>query len=79
MSRFYAEIQGNRGEATRGGSRSIRGHIRGWNVGVEVVGTPDSDGVDEFVVYATGGSNDCGSRKVVATITLDENGEVVVV
>ena len=39
MSHFYANIQGNRGEATRGGSKDsgIDGHIRGWNSGAKVI------------------------------------------
>ncbi len=38
MSRFYADIQGNRGRATRCGSKGsgISGHIRGWNTGCRV-------------------------------------------
>ena len=38
MAHFYAEIQGNRGEATRMGSKAsgIQGHIRGWDVGARV-------------------------------------------
>lgn len=58
VARFYASIQGQRGEATRMGSASsgIRGHVRGWNVGVAVEGRDDS-GRDVFDVFATGGSN----------------------
>ena len=34
MAQFYASIQGNRGEATRMGTKAsgIEGHIRGWNI-----------------------------------------------
>lgn len=58
MSRFYASIQGNRGEATRGGSKDsgIYGHIRGWHIGarvdVDAIGTTR----DEVTVQITGGS-----------------------
>jgi ribosomal protein S6E (S10) len=58
VSRFYASIQGQAGEATRGGSEAsgIHAHVRGWNLGVQVDGY-DSDGRDGFSVKVTGGSN----------------------
>jgi hypothetical protein len=38
MAQFYAEIQGNRGQASRMGTKAtgIWGHIRGWNIGAKV-------------------------------------------
>ena len=59
MSHFYASIQGARQSVTRTGSKStgIRGHIRGWRKGIRVIGFVDSDGVDRFKVYETGGSS----------------------
>ena len=59
MARFYANIQGNRGEATRMGTPSsgIGGHIRGWDLGVEVSFYVDENGKDAVAVYRTGGSN----------------------
>ena len=71
MSQFYAEIQGNRGEATRMGSKDsgIRGHIRGWHVGARVVCRYNSEKErDEIFVYATHGSNGNGSEELIATI-----------
>jgi hypothetical protein len=58
MNHFYASIQGQRGPATRCGSRpsGISSHTRGWSSGVEVRGYVDSDGTDVFAVYTTGGS-----------------------
>ena len=58
MARFYAEIQGNRGEATRMGTPAsgIQGHIRGWDVGIRVEGNVEGD-EDEFTVYLTSGSH----------------------
>ena len=46
MSRFYANIQGNRGEATRQGTTNsgLYGHISGWDVTATLV-----DGVPMFV------------------------------
>jgi hypothetical protein len=67
MSHFYAQIQGNRGEATRGGSKDsgIFGHIRGWNVGVRVDVDHDANlGQDVAVVRKTGGSNDSSGEVI---------------
>ena len=60
MARFYASIQGNRGQVTRMGSASsgIEGHIRGWNLGVRVeMDTDPATGNDRLTVYRTSGSN----------------------
>lgn len=60
MSHFYAQIQGNRGEATRGGTKEsgIFGHIRGWNVGIRVdVDHYAEKGQDVAEIRITGGSN----------------------
>ena len=58
MARFYASIQGNRGEATRMGTKTsgIGGHIRGWNVGARIE-IRHVAGKDVVQVYRTGGSN----------------------
>jgi|TARA_B100000315_G_scaffold145751_1_gene134618 hypothetical protein len=60
MSRFYASIQGNRGEATRCGTKDsdITGHIRGWDKGVKVIAEVDEDDNDTFYIFETSGSND---------------------
>ena len=68
MSRFYASIQGNRGEATRGGSAAsgIYGHIRGWHIGARVdvdARTVGSD-LDVVRVELTGGSTESESRSL---------------
>jgi hypothetical protein len=63
MSRFYASIQGSRGETTRQGTvqSGLSGHVRGWNAGVQVeadvFGTQDEGASDRFAVYMTAGSN----------------------
>ena len=59
MSHFYASIQGNRGEATRQGSKDsgIYGHVRGWDVGAQVTCYVDGEGRDRVSVRLTGGSN----------------------
>lgn len=73
MARFYAEIQGNRGSATRMGTPSsgISGHIRGWNVGARVR-MYDDNGVDVVEVYATSGSNGHCADKLLARFTRTE-------
>lgn len=68
MSRFYASIQGSRGEATRQGGGHITGHIRGWDSGVRVNGRVEN-GEDVFDVYATGGSHN-GSGELLGTVRL---------
>lgn len=67
MSQFYGEIRGNRGGASRMGSKDsgLWGHLRGWNVGVEV-SVRNVKGVDMVTVYRTGGSNSSGRRELIA-------------
>lgn len=71
MSRFYAAIQGNRGEATRMGTPNsgIAGHIRGWDVGVRVNGDTEGDS-DVFQVFATGGSNGKTPTRLLGEVRL---------
>ena len=74
MSRFYASISGQaKTQATRrGGVKSgIQGHVRGWNVGIEVTGY-DVEGVDNFRVTLTGGSHDSCMKKLIGTFTADD-------
>jgi hypothetical protein len=70
MSRFYADIKGKAGAASRIGSTNsgIHGHIRGWDLGVEVYGH-DSNGSDEFEVWITGGSRGARKRRMIGTLT----------
>jgi hypothetical protein len=70
MAHFYASIQGNRGEATRCGSKSsgIEGHIRGWNIGARVT-VDHIEQKDIVSVYLTRGSNGYGSTQIVSSFT----------
>ncbi len=72
MSHFYADIQGNRGGATRGGSKDsgINGHIRGWHSGVRVACYVDDEGRDVVDVYATHGSGYSGRKGAVDGLVL---------
>jgi hypothetical protein len=74
MAHFYAEIKGNRGEATRMGTKEsgIRGHIRGWDVGIKVYGSVGEDGEDEFTVYLTPGSNGGKSGKLIGVFKKED-------
>ena len=69
MGHFYASIQGNRGEATRMGSKNsgIEGHVRGWNVGAKVRCYVDKDGSDCVSVDLTSGSNSMGRLRHLGT------------
>jgi len=79
MARFYAEIQGNRGTASRMGTANsgIQSHIRGWDIGVKVIGGVDENGNDVFHVYKTGGSN---GRSVPSgeVIVIEPDGETTI-
>ncbi len=81
MAQFYASIQGNRGEATRMGTKSsgIEGHIRGWDVGVKVIIRHDeATKQDVATVYVTSGSNGHSQSSHVGTFTTDnERGEPI--
>ena len=77
MSRFYASIQGSRDEATRMGGKGsgITGHIRGWNVGVRVIGHTNNQDEDVFTVYLTFGSNGGGNDTIIGTFTATDLGK----
>lgn len=77
MSRFYAEIAGQAGTASRCGSlrSGIWSHTRGWDVGVAVSGNAygtqnDGEPTDEFEARLTQGSNG-GSTRLLATVVRD--------
>ena len=77
MAHFYADIQGNHGEATRMGTPTsgISGHIRGWNVGVRVYGHINSEGKDCFDITLTSGSSGHGRPKCLGTFTKKDLGD----
>ena len=77
MARFYAEIQGSRGEASRMGTPSsgMRGHIRGWHVGGKVYMRAEGD-IDVCDIAVSGGS--AGYRVVsLASARAGENGALI--
>lgn len=71
MSHFYADIQGNRGKATRQGTKEsgIEGHVRGWDMGVRVICTSDeATGRDVCSIYLTSGSNNPSEKQCIAEV-----------
>ena len=74
MARFYANIQGNRGEATRMGTTAsgIGGHIRGWNVGGRVELHVNESGEDEVWIWLTSGSNGSHNSKCLGCFTVKD-------
>lgn len=73
MAHFRATIQGARGEASRLGHQEITASVNGWDAGVNVYGTKGKAG-DVFTVYATGGSNGNGTRKLIAVVRETRDG-----
>lgn len=74
MAQFRAVIKGQRGEASRLGSKNsgINTSVNGWNAGVRVV-AEHVDGKDVFHVYRAWGSN--GGRALGQRVTTITEGE----
>lgn len=74
MSQFYADIAGNRGPASRMGTKGsgIESHTRGWHVGCKVRCHYDEETDSDIVyVYRTSGSGGNGSSILIATLYQD--------
>lgn len=58
MAHFYGGVQGNRGEATRLGSKQsgLSMFAYGWDSGVDVRAFVNRDGRDCFSIFLTAGS-----------------------
>lgn len=77
MAQFYASIQGNRGQATRMGTKTsgMDAHIRGWNLGANVRLHYDEDKeTDVLIIEITGGSNGRHSSMHLATVHRTKDG-----
>jgi hypothetical protein len=77
MAQYHAKIKGNRGEASRLGSKEsgISALINGWNIGIGVDMFYDDDlEQDKIVVYKTYGSNKTGKDELLMTVY--ENGTI---
>lgn len=75
MAHFYGDLQGNRGRATRMGTKDsgIGGHMRGWDIGacVSVTYNKEKD-QDEVTVRITGGSNAPWRGKCLGKFTVED-------
>lgn len=75
MAQYYADIQGNRGMATRMGTKKsgMNGHIRGWFIGARVFMRFNEDTKeDECTIDLTNGSNGGNSPKCLGTFTVKD-------
>jgi len=78
MAQFYADIQGNRGQATRMGTKDsgMDGHIRGWNLGGRVWMRYNKElERDEVTIDLTSGSGYGNAEKRLGTFYLTKNGK----
>lgn len=82
MSRFYGSLEGSAKTATtrRGtANHPCKAHVRTWTHGVEILSDVNSATDREyFAVYATGGSNRPDLTRLIATVGIDESGNVSV-
>lgn len=74
MARFYADIQGNRGGATRMGTEKtgLQGHIRGWGIGASVHMSVNDQGEDVVSIRLTSGSNSMKQGKCLGSFTSND-------
>jgi hypothetical protein len=79
MSKWYAEIKGNRGLASRQGTvkSGIWSHTRTWDIGIEVT-CGDEDDKDAIYVQLTYGSNGYSRRAnfVPSTVIVIRDGKL---
>ncbi len=70
MSRFYAEIKGNRGGASRMGTpdSGMWSHTRGWDLGAEVIMDTTPEDNDVLLVYITSGSKGSKAKQLLCRV-----------
>lgn len=77
MANFRGTLKGQRGEASRLGSKKtgLVATVNGWNIGVHIEADHDKQG-DLIRVYSTGGSNDGTPRlgSLIATLREEKKG-----
>lgn len=76
MAHFYSRIQGNKGEATRCGSKAsgIRAVATGWDIGgIVEVSYSEYIKTDVVKLYHTDGSNGKTRKLVAAFAKIDGN------
>ena len=75
MAQFYADIQGNRGQATRMGTKKsgMDGHIRGWYIGARVyMRFNEQTQEDECTIDLTAGSHNQKQSKRLGVFTVKD-------
>jgi hypothetical protein len=77
MAQFRATIHGQRGEASRLGSKKtgITAHVNGWDAGISVYAA-HQNGRDAFEVRLTTGSNGYGSSRTLGTLVNTDKGNI---
>lgn len=72
MAHFIGYLQGNRGQASRLGTKAsgIYSKVSGWNIGAEIVIDYDENTKKDIVkIYKTGGSNGSIAGELLTTFT----------
>jgi hypothetical protein len=77
MSHFYGTLQGNRGQATRCGSKAsgVSTYAAGWRGAIHVETFIGDDGEDWFAVYLTPWQYSGGESRMLATGHLNAAGD----
>tara|TARA_R100001015_G_C4633828_1_gene199309 strand:- start:3246 stop:3512 length:267 start_codon:yes stop_codon:yes gene_type:complete len=78
MAQYRGTIQGNRGEASRLGTKSsgLTMTSNGWESGIKVRAYFDAESnKDWFIVWSTGGSNARTGNRLLGVFTIDADGK----
>ena len=77
MAQFMATIKGNRGEASRLGTKKSGMVVRvnGWRCGITVFARVNEEGLDEFTVCHTSGSSLGNHQFSIPRFTVTEEKE----
>jgi hypothetical protein len=80
MAHFRAQIQGNRGDASRLGHKSsgIRARADGWNRGAYVYGAHDEALGDVFTIHDTKGSKSGIGDPIARIVEMDNSIQIMV-
>lgn len=79
MAQFRATLDGQRGQASRLGSKKsgILARVNAWSVGVKVVGFVDEQtGEDCFELWSTGGSKETMPPAYIGTVRGKQGGGI---
>jgi hypothetical protein len=59
--------------ATRGSNQSLEGHVRGWDIGVKVIGHVEEN-EDRFDLYITSGSHNSVKDEFLGSVLFNKKG-----